>query len=221
MFCMLVCFSYLSISRTFSSCPPREMTSFAVCERRKPLSTNFQFLLAFSTKLLIFGSQITWKKPRNNCCRLRGCLGPVHTKTIVNANDSKRKLFYAFRPSVHTKTMKTLTIVCVYNRLRVDGALSSLFISWLEERQITECHRRWQRHKLLRMWLVEWGSISVLHVRHALCNNHVSSSYKRATRNYYVWSFYDNLRIQPYIFNSLCSIQRCALSGRGCTSLTL
>ena len=25
-------------------------------------------------------------------------LGPVHTKTIVNANASKRKLFYAFRP---------------------------------------------------------------------------------------------------------------------------
>ena len=37
-------------------------------------------------------------------------LGPVHTKTIVNANDRKRKLFYAFRPSVHTKTMKTLTV---------------------------------------------------------------------------------------------------------------
>ena len=37
-------------------------------------------------------------------------LGPVHTKTIVNANASKRKLFYAFRPSVHTKTMKTLTV---------------------------------------------------------------------------------------------------------------
>ena len=36
--------------------------------------------------------------------------GPVHTKTIVNANASKRKLFYAFRPSVHTKTMKTLTV---------------------------------------------------------------------------------------------------------------
>ena len=36
--------------------------------------------------------------------------GPVHTKTIVNANDSKHKLFYAFRPSVHTKTMKTLTV---------------------------------------------------------------------------------------------------------------
>ena len=35
--------------------------------------------------------------------------GPVHTKTIVNANASKRKLFYAFRPSVHTKTMKTFT----------------------------------------------------------------------------------------------------------------
>ena len=34
----------------------------------------------------------------------------VHTKTIVNANASKRKLFYAFRPSVHTKTMKTLTV---------------------------------------------------------------------------------------------------------------
>ena len=31
-------------------------------------------------------------------------------KTIVNANASKRKLFYAFRPSVHTKTMKTLTV---------------------------------------------------------------------------------------------------------------
>ena len=37
-------------------------------------------------------------------------LGPVHTKTIVNANASKRKLFYAFRPSVHTKTMKTFTV---------------------------------------------------------------------------------------------------------------
>ena len=37
-------------------------------------------------------------------------LDPVHTKTIVNANASKRKLFYAFRPSVHTKTMKTLTV---------------------------------------------------------------------------------------------------------------
>ena len=33
-----------------------------------------------------------------------------HTKTIVNANASKRKLFYAFRPSVHTKTMKTLAV---------------------------------------------------------------------------------------------------------------
>ena len=41
---------------------------------------------------------------------LRRFLGPVHTKTIVNANGSKRKLFYAFRPSVHTKTMKTLTV---------------------------------------------------------------------------------------------------------------
>ena len=163
---MVVRFWYLSISRTFSSCPPREMTSFAVCERREPLPTNFQFLLAFSTKLLIFGNQITWKKPRSNCCRLRGCLS-----------------------------------------------------SWLEKRQIIECHRRWQRHKLLRMWLVEWGSISVLHLRHALCNNHVSSSYKTATRK--LLRFYDNLRIQPYIFNSLCSIQRCALSGRGCTSLTL
>ena len=29
--------------------------------------------------------------------------GPVHTKTIVNANDSKRKRFYAFRPFVHTE----------------------------------------------------------------------------------------------------------------------
>ena len=37
-------------------------------------------------------------------------LGPVHTKTIVNANASKRKLFCAFRPSVHMKTMKTLTV---------------------------------------------------------------------------------------------------------------
>lgn len=37
-------------------------------------------------------------------------LGPVHTKTIVNTNTSKCKLFYAFRPSVHTKTMKMLTI---------------------------------------------------------------------------------------------------------------
>ena len=37
-------------------------------------------------------------------------LSPVHTKTIVNANASKRKLFYAFRPSVYTKTMKTLTV---------------------------------------------------------------------------------------------------------------
>ena len=35
---------------------------------------------------------------------------PVHTKTIVNANASKRKLFYASRPSVHTKTMITLTV---------------------------------------------------------------------------------------------------------------
>ena len=40
----------------------------------------------------------------------RPTLGPVHTKTIVNANDSKRKLFYAFRPSVDTKTMKTPTV---------------------------------------------------------------------------------------------------------------
>ena len=31
--------------------------------------------------------------------------GPVHTKTIVNAN-----FFYAFRPSVHTRTMETLTV---------------------------------------------------------------------------------------------------------------
>ena len=37
-------------------------------------------------------------------------LGPVHTKTIVNANASKPKLFYAFRPPVHMKTMKTLTV---------------------------------------------------------------------------------------------------------------
>ena len=36
--------------------------------------------------------------------------GPVHTKTIVNANASERKHFYALRPSVHAKTMKTLTI---------------------------------------------------------------------------------------------------------------
>ena len=36
--------------------------------------------------------------------------GPVHTKTIVNANAGKRKRFYAFRPSVHTKTMKTLNV---------------------------------------------------------------------------------------------------------------
>ena len=62
-------------------------------------------------------------------------LDPVHTKTIVNANASKRKLFYAFRPSVHTKTMKTLTVNAQirkrspkwinlktpFMRLRVDG----------------------------------------------------------------------------------------------------
>ena len=35
---------------------------------------------------------------------------PSPQKTIVNANASKRKLFYVFRPSVHTKTMKTLTV---------------------------------------------------------------------------------------------------------------
>ena len=44
----------------------------------------------------------------NNCAART--LDTVHTKTIVNANASKRKLFYAFRPSVHTKTMKTLTV---------------------------------------------------------------------------------------------------------------
>ena len=37
-------------------------------------------------------------------------LGPVHTKTIVNANASKHKFFYAFRPPVHTKMMKMLTV---------------------------------------------------------------------------------------------------------------
>ena len=43
--------------------------------------------------------------------RLKGSgSGPVHTETIVNANASKRKLFCVFRPSVHTKTMKTLTV---------------------------------------------------------------------------------------------------------------
>ena len=52
-----------------------------------------------------------WKKKRLEIQSVTaGVLGPVHTKTIVNANDSKRKLFYAFRPSVHTKTMKTLTV---------------------------------------------------------------------------------------------------------------
>jgi len=58
--------------------------------------------------------------------------GPDHTKTIVNANDSKRKLFYAFRPSVHTGTIIVyvafskrfaLAVVCVCNRLRVVGAM--------------------------------------------------------------------------------------------------
>ena len=39
-----------------------------------------------------------------------GHWGPVHTKTIVNANASNRKLFNAFRPSIHMKTMKTLTV---------------------------------------------------------------------------------------------------------------
>ena len=52
--------------------------------------------------------------------------GPVHTKTIENANARKRIFFYAFRPSVHTKTMKTLTSVFVWtcendDRFRVDG----------------------------------------------------------------------------------------------------
>ena len=31
---------------------------------------------------------------------------PVHTKTLVNENACKRRLFYAFRPSVHTKTIE-------------------------------------------------------------------------------------------------------------------
>ena len=51
--------------------------------------------------------RFTWRRSKPEIhCRL----DPVHTKTIVNANASKRKLFYAFRPSVHTKTMKTLTV---------------------------------------------------------------------------------------------------------------
>ena len=42
-------------------------------------------------------------------------LGPVHTKTIVNANASKRKLFYAFRPSeddenAHRKRINSKTL---------------------------------------------------------------------------------------------------------------
>ena len=35
--------------------------------------------------------------------------GPVRTKTIVNANASNAN-FFVFRPSVHTKTMKTVTV---------------------------------------------------------------------------------------------------------------
>ena len=46
----------------------------------------------------------------NRRIKLHAVIGPVHTKTIVNANASKRKLFYAFRTFVHTKTMKTLTV---------------------------------------------------------------------------------------------------------------
>ena len=37
---------------------------------------------------------------------------------------------------------------------------------------------QWQRHKL-RIWLVEWGKISVRHVRHALVNKSVPSSAKQ------------------------------------------
>ena len=46
----------------------------------------------------------------NEHLNLMGALGPAHTKTVVNINASKRKRFYAFGPSVHTKTMKTLTV---------------------------------------------------------------------------------------------------------------
>ena len=52
-------------------------------------------------QIVLFSKDLNWVQHE---------LGPVHTKTIVNANDSKRKLFYAFSPSVHTKTMKTLTV---------------------------------------------------------------------------------------------------------------
>ena len=34
----------------------------------------------------------------------------LSTRRRLYANNSKRKLFYAFRPSVHMKMMKTLTV---------------------------------------------------------------------------------------------------------------
>ena len=60
---------------------------------------------------------------------MRFDLGPVHTKTIVNANASKRKLFYAFRPSVHTKTMKTLTVIECLSKMAYTRVLSCVMLA--------------------------------------------------------------------------------------------
>ena len=71
-----------------------------VLNERKSTCEDFQLFLLL--KSFITHIELTKNDTKN--------LGPVHTKTIVNANDGKRKLFYAFTPSVHTKTMKTLTV---------------------------------------------------------------------------------------------------------------
>ena len=62
------------------------------------------------SKIQPFENVKIYKEMYGHPVRTLSDTGPVHTKMIVNANASKRKILYAFRPSVHTKTMKTLTI---------------------------------------------------------------------------------------------------------------
>ena len=127
-------------------------------------------------------------------------LGPVHTKTIVNANDSKRiffspstrrrssftwrfqiyplwsafsnlcvygERFHRLRVDGRPKRIKkfAFTIVCVYNRLRVDGALEKrkfnslwiIYVVWYVSNKRTIQIASMNSSRLLCSWLKASG----------------------------------------------------------------
>ena len=85
--------------------------SFHVVERTRTSARCPKMKTARAKRVKLLFFIVKYANLQLSCCRRRrGCLSSLRPRPHEDANDSKRKVFYAFRPSVLTKTMKTLTV---------------------------------------------------------------------------------------------------------------